>query len=171
MIPLFKKEVVDIYTWMNDEEFGDVLAIGNTLPGPIATKMSGYIGYKVAGLTGCIVSVLAITIPSIIGMVVFLTVLTSHKDQPWVNGIGYGVVPVVVIMMSVLTWDFFSKSLSTMGKLGTLIIGLLSFIAISSFGIHPGIVVGIFLAIALLRNEPPAKQKEESSTNESEDKS
>ncbi|GAM68682.1 chromate transport protein [Vibrio sp. JCM 19236] len=33
MIPLVHKEVVDNYQWMDDDEFSNVLAIGNTLPG------------------------------------------------------------------------------------------------------------------------------------------
>lgn len=40
-IPLVHKEVVGTYQWMSDEEFADVLSIGNTLPGPIATKWPG----------------------------------------------------------------------------------------------------------------------------------
>lgn len=43
-IPLVHKEVVGNFKWMTDDEFADVLSIGNTLPGPIATKMAGYIG-------------------------------------------------------------------------------------------------------------------------------
>ena len=46
-IPLVHQEVVKKYGWMDDDEFADVLALGNTLPGPIATKMAGYIGYRV----------------------------------------------------------------------------------------------------------------------------
>ena len=40
-IPLVHKEVVEKYKWMNDDEFADVLALRNTLPGPISTKMAG----------------------------------------------------------------------------------------------------------------------------------
>lgn len=47
-IPLIHKEVVDKYEWMSDEDFGDLLALANTLPGPIATKLAGYIGHRVS---------------------------------------------------------------------------------------------------------------------------
>lgn len=50
-IPLVHKEVVHQYKWMDDEEFGNVLALGNSLPGPIMTKMAGYIGYRIGGFT------------------------------------------------------------------------------------------------------------------------
>ena len=37
-IPLIQKEVVDRYHWLTVKEFSEMLAIGNALPGPIATK-------------------------------------------------------------------------------------------------------------------------------------
>lgn len=52
-IPLIEFEAVKKYKWMTEEEFGETLALANTLPGPIATKMAAYIGYKVKGKDGC----------------------------------------------------------------------------------------------------------------------
>ena len=43
-IPLVENEVVGRYSWMTVNEFSEMLAIANSLPGPIATKMAGYIG-------------------------------------------------------------------------------------------------------------------------------
>src|SRR4051794_36642614 len=48
-IPLIEFEAVKKYKWMNEDEFVEILALANTLPGPIATKMAAYIGYKVKG--------------------------------------------------------------------------------------------------------------------------
>lgn len=45
-IPLVEKEVVDRYGWVTENEFSEMLAMGNALPGPIATKMAGYIGFQ-----------------------------------------------------------------------------------------------------------------------------
>lgn len=109
-IPLVHKEVVGNFKWMNDEEFGDVLALGNALPGPINTKMAGYIGYRVAGILGMLVAILSSILPTIILMIVLLTSLAQYKDQPWVQGMTKGVLPVVAVMMGVLTWQFFSSS-------------------------------------------------------------
>ena len=153
MIPLFQREVVERYQWMNDDDFSDVLAIGNTLPGPIATKMAGYIGYKVGGITGCINAVIANIVPSIFAMILMLTVLSKYKDQAWVQGMGRGVVPVVFVMMAVLSWDFLKKSQSTLGWLWSLTIGGLSFIAISLLNIHPAFVIISLLVFALMRKE------------------
>ncbi|BBI49153.1 hypothetical protein HORIV_15740 [Vreelandella olivaria] len=83
-----------------------MLAIGNTLPGPIATKMPGYIGYRVGGVTGCIAAVIAIIVPMIVAMIVMLGIFSRYRDVAWIRGMGQAVVPVVMVMMAQLTWDF-----------------------------------------------------------------
>ncbi|GAY77202.1 chromate transporter [Sporolactobacillus inulinus] len=65
-IPLIENEVVGHYHWMTVTEFSNVLAFGNTLPGPIATKMAGYIGYEVAGVLGSLVAEFATVAPSLV---------------------------------------------------------------------------------------------------------
>lgn len=46
IIPLIEIEVVQRYEFMTRQEFGEVLAMGNALPGPIATKMAGILDLK-----------------------------------------------------------------------------------------------------------------------------
>ena len=58
-IPLIEHEVVEKYGWMTKSEFSEVLALGNALPGPIATKMAAYIGYDVAGVFGAAIALFA----------------------------------------------------------------------------------------------------------------
>ncbi|NRA21634.1 MAG: chromate transporter [Oceanospirillaceae bacterium] len=153
MIPLFHLEAVKRYQWMDEQQFSDVLAIGNTLPGPIATKMAGYIGYRVGGVSGAINAVLANIVPSIIAMIIMLTLLSTYKDQSWVAGMGQGVLPVVVVMMAKLTWDFFNKSTTSLGWIGTLLIVSISLIAIVGLNLHPALLIVSLLIIALSRSE------------------
>jgi chromate transporter len=157
-IPLVHKEVVDKYKWMNDEEFGDVLALGNTLPGPIATKMAGYIGYRVAGVFGMFNAVLATIIPSIFLMIILLTSLTSIKDQPWVAGMTKAVVPVVGVMLAVLTWQFYKKSKDGLGNKITILLVVSSVILLQLANIHPGILIASILLYALLKKDKEEKQ-------------
>ena len=153
-IPLVHHEVVEKYKWMNDEEFSDLLALGNTLPGPIATKMAGYIGYRVSGIAGLFVALLATIIPTIILMIVLLTSLSAFKDQAWVAGMSKGVIPVVAMMLSVLTWDFVKKSKSDLGWTAAIILMILSFAVLYILGIHPAFLIFGLLLAALLRRAP-----------------
>lgn len=154
MIPLVHKEVVDNYKWMTDDEFSNVLAIGNTLPGPIATKMAGYIGYKVGGALGCINAVIATIIPIIIVMIAGLGLLNEYRDKPWVSGMALGVIPVVTWMMVKLTYDFLQKGHKALGMLAMAISAVVSSVLIVGLNVHPGLVVGAVIVAVLLKPTP-----------------
>lgn len=159
-IPLVHKEVVEKNKWLTDDDFSDILAMANTLPGPINTKMAGYIGYRVAGFTGMMNALLASTIPTIILMIVLLTTLASFKDQPWVQGMTKAVVPVVGVMLAVLTWDFFNNAKKGLGWIAAAILVIVSFLTIELLGIHPGIVIAILLAAAIFKKDKPKPTQE-----------
>jgi chromate transporter len=152
-IPLVHKEVVDKYKWMTDDEFADVLALGNTLPGPIATKMAGYIGYRVAGIVGMINATLSTILPTILLMIVLLTTISSIKDYPWVQGMTAAVVPVVGVMLATLTWDFLKNSKKSLGWMKSIILVLVSILLLEFLGLHPAILIGVLLLAAIVMKD------------------
>ncbi|MBP1948006.1 chromate transporter [Virgibacillus litoralis] len=158
-IPLIHKEVVDKYEWMSDEDFGDLLALANTLPGPIATKLAGYIGHRVSGLVGMVNAVLATIIPTIILMIILLSSLSSIKDVGWVQGMTAAVIPVVAMMLAVLTWQFFDKARKGMGWTQTLVMSAVIFILFQFLNVHPGIIIGVLILIALLKKDTVSADK------------
>jgi chromate transporter len=158
-IPLVHKEVVGKYKWLSDDDFSDILALANTLPGPINTKMAGYIGYRVGGYIGMLNAILASIIPTIVLMIILLTTLTSFKDQPWVQGMTKAVLPVVGVLLAVLTWDFVSKSKKGLGWTPAIILIIASFLFIEILGIHPGIIIALLLGAAVLKKDKPKPVK------------
>jgi chromate transporter len=156
-IPLVYKEVVDTFKWMDDQEFSDVLALGNTLLGPINTKMAGYIGYRVGGILGMLTSLIAAVLPTILLMLLLLTSFNQFKDNPRVQGMTHAVVPIVGVMLGVLTWQFLKKSKDGLGWEMGVILLVGSFILIEIISIHPGIVIGLSLVAALV--VPDKKKK------------
>ncbi|AQU81104.1 chromate transporter [Planococcus faecalis] len=145
-IPLFHREAVVNYNWMTEDEFGDTLALGNTMPGPIATKMAGYIGYRVNGVMGCLVALAASVIPTVILMIILLGILQKYKDLEWVNSMSAAVVPVVGVMLAVMTWDFFQKSGKALGLGRAILFTAIAIILLELMGIHPAIIiVGILI--------------------------
>lgn len=161
-IPLVQKEVVERFKWMDNEEFGDILAIGNTLPGPIATKMAGYIGFRVGGIGGMLNAIIATILPTVILMIILLSTLTVFKDLAWVKGMTKAVVPVVAVMLGVLTWDFVKSSVKGLRwplTISHIIGGLL---LIEYFHIHPGVVIAMLLLIAVFTPANPGQKMEKS---------
>ncbi|WP_017754669.1 chromate transporter [Calidifontibacillus oryziterrae] len=159
-IPLVHNEVVKKYRWLTDDEFSDIIALANTLPGPIATKIAGYIGYRVGGVFGMINAVCASIIPTILLMIILLTSLSSLRDQSWVAGMTKAVVPVVGVMLAVLTWDFFSKASVDLGWMRTIALTLLTLFLLEYLHLHPGIVIAALLLFAIFNPSHNQKQKQ-----------
>jgi chromate transporter len=149
-IPLVHKEVVGTFKWMNDQEFTEVLALGNTLPGPIATKMAGYIGYRVGGIMGMVNAILATVLPTILLMLLLLTSFNQFKENPRVQGMTSAVVPIVGVMMGTLAWDFIKKTKNGFGWKRGLFMLAGSFIIMEIFNVHPGILVGFMLVASFV---------------------
>lgn len=106
IVPLYEHEAVEVFRWVTREEFGTALALGNALPGPIATKLTMYIGYRVAGWTGALVSLIAVTLPVGLIMIGLAAALVKFKDSPVLKGMTAGIRPVVFVMLAMLAWDF-----------------------------------------------------------------
>ncbi|WP_067728988.1 chromate transporter [Oceanobacillus damuensis] len=140
-IPLVENEVVKRYEWMTVQEFGEVLALGNSLPGPIATKMAGYIGYEVGGVFGSIVSVFANVAPSLILMILLGGILIKYKQSPKVKRLTLFVQPVIAILLGVMAWNFLSESYIGIGFVPTAIIVFLSYFLIERLNVHPAFVI------------------------------
>ncbi len=149
-IPLVHQETVKKYQWMNEEEFADTLAIANTMPGPIATKMAGYIGYRVTGIVGCLAALLATVGPTAIAIIFLLQLLQEFKDIPWVQFMSLSVVPVVGVMLAVMTWDFAKKSGESLGWVKGLILIFLALLLMEVLNLHPAILILMLIIYVFL---------------------
>jgi chromate transporter len=152
-IPLVENEVVDRYDWLSTSEFSEMLAMGNTLPGPIATKMAGYIGYDQGGVLGAAVGVFATVAPSLILMIGLLGLLMKYKESPRVKRMTVVIRPVIAVLLGVMTYDFLFSSYEGAGIWQTIFIGGVSLVLMEKFKVHPAYVIagslvygGIFLS-------------------------
>ncbi|TDK61089.1 chromate transporter [Bacillus salipaludis] len=163
-IPLIEYEAVKKYHWTSEEEFSEILAMANTLPGPIATKMAAYIGFKVKGTLGATVAILAHILPSIIAMFALLTALYSFRNSPIVSGMVQGVTPVIGFMLAEMAYRFFQNGRKGLGLSKMISLSVLSLIVVQFLGLHPGILIAIFLITAFIiadrKEKAAAKQAE-----------
>lgn len=148
-IPLIQQQVVENYKWLTIEQFTDALALGNSLPGPIATKMGALVGYRVAGWLGAVVALLTTVVPTALAIILLANIYFRFKDASWLKGMMTGVRPVVVILVAQVVWEMSQKSFP---NLQTGIIAAVAVIAIAKLNIHPALLIisalcygGIFL--------------------------
>lgn len=145
-IPLMYQEVVDRYHWLTNTEFSKMLALGNALPGPIATKIAAYVGYDIVGWVGLLVAMFATVVPSAVALILLLKLLQRHRQSKVVKGMTLLVQPVIAIMMVILTWEMGRDSVVSLGLIQTVVIGLISLVAMTKFKVHPAILILIAFA-------------------------
>jgi chromate transporter len=138
MIPLIQEEVVESRGWMTEEEFVDTLAMGNTLPGPIATKMTMFVGYKIAGWAGGIWALFSMLWPSLTLMMVLGTLFLRFKDMPYAKAMLTAVRPVVVALLAYTVYTVFDKSILNWH---TGLIAVVAFAAVTFLNVHPALTI------------------------------
>lgn len=96
MLPLIEEEIIQVHGWLSPTEFIDVLAVSEMTPGPIAINSATFLGYKVGGVWGSIISTIAVVLPSFIVMSIIFHFIARFKDTPYVEWVFSGIRPVVL---------------------------------------------------------------------------
>ena len=100
MVPLIRNEVVNKKKWLEDEEFMDMLAIAQSMPGPIALNTALFVGNKRLGFKGSLFSGAGVILPSFIVILLIAMVFTQFKDNPVVERVFKGIRPAVVALIA-----------------------------------------------------------------------
>lgn len=161
VIPLIRHEAVVRYQWLSDDEFGEVLALANALPGPIATKMAAYLGYRKKGVPGAVISVLAHIFPTSIAMIALLSAVTFLSSSKIVAGMIAGVTPVIAVMLGTMAYEFGEKAVKGLGIYVGIGLFVLSFLLLERIHIHPALVIVMFLAYGTVHFKFVAKLKKQ----------
>ena len=100
MIPLIEADVVEKHRWLDKEMFMDLVAVAQTCPGVFAVNISIFVGKKVGGFAGALMSTLGTVLPSLIVILLIATCLTQFLDIPWVEATFKGIRPAVVALIA-----------------------------------------------------------------------
>jgi chromate transporter len=100
IVPLMRKKFVHELQWIDDTEMLDLIAIGQSAPGPIAVNTSIMIGYRLAGIPGALVTVLGTVMPPLFTISIITLFYAQFKDSLIVSrilrGMQAGVVAVIL---------------------------------------------------------------------------
>lgn len=99
MLSMVEKAVVDKKQWIPTDEFWDMIAIIQSLPGVFAVNTALYVGQKIAGRKGAAAAMLGAIIPSIVIILLLATLLREYRELPVVERIFKGIRPCVVALI------------------------------------------------------------------------
>ena len=161
IIPMINKEVVQKYHWAENEEILDYYAVGQSLPGIIAVNTAVFVGYKISGVPGAIVSAMGAISPSIVLITIVAAVLSGFQDIPVVNHALNGIQIGVCVLMAATIIQLCKGSIK---DIAGIVICLAAF-ALSYFaGVPIALLVVLSAIVGIVLKTISEKRKEEAKT-------
>jgi chromate transporter len=143
MLPLIQREVVERKKWIPENEFIDMIAVSQSVPGILAVNIAIFAGHRLRGTLGSVVATLGAVLPSFLIILLIAMFFRNFQDNIYVMKMFKAIRPAVVALIAV---PVFTTARSVGINLKTAIIPLLAAFLIWFWGISPVYVV---LAAAL----------------------
>ena len=105
MVPLIQDEIVDKRKWIDKEDFIDLLALAQSVPGIFAVNIAIFIGYKLRNFRGALAMALGTILPSFFIMLAIALFFQQFKQYQIVENIFKGIRPAVVALIAAPTFS------------------------------------------------------------------
>ncbi|MDD3335027.1 MAG: chromate transporter, partial [Eubacteriales bacterium] len=99
-IPLIQHQIVELHGWLTATEFTDIITIAEMTPGPIAINSATFVGIRVGGMLGALVSTFACVLPSCVIVVLLAKLYYRYRNLNAIQYVLEGLRPAVVAMIA-----------------------------------------------------------------------
>ena len=99
MLPLIQQTVLE-NGWLSEAQLIDFIAISESTPGPLAINMSTFVGMRMAGIGGAIMSTLGVVLPSFIVITIVAKCYEAFRKSNLMSGAMVGLKPAVVALIA-----------------------------------------------------------------------
>jgi chromate transporter len=110
-IAMFRDEVVVRRKWVTDQEFLDLLAATNLIPGPNSTEMTMHLGHVRAGWRGLIAGGASFILPAFLIVLAISVLYAEYGTTPAAESLLYGIEPVIIAVILQAVWGLSRSAL------------------------------------------------------------
>lgn len=107
----FLYDLVNRFNWFSAQELADMIAIGESTPGPIGINMATYAGFNAGGVLGGILATLALVFPSIVVIIMISKALDKFRNNVFVENVFTMIRPCVVGLIASSALTVFSLAI------------------------------------------------------------
>ena len=111
-IAMMHDEVVRRRRWVDDQRFADLVGATNLIPGPNSTELAIHLGWERGRGRGLVIAGVTFIVPAAVIVGVLAWVYVRYGDTPALDGVLYGIKPVVIVIIAQALW----KLLPTVAK-------------------------------------------------------
>lgn len=138
MVPLIEEEIVNKRKWVDKNEFIDLLALTQSVPGIFAVNIAIFIGYKLRKLRGALAMAAGTVMPSLLIILAIALFFQQFKQYQIVENVFKGIRPAVVALIAAPT---FTMAKSARINRYTIWIPVLSALLIWGLGVSPVYII------------------------------
>lgn len=150
IVTLMKRKYVDELHWIEEDEMLDLIAIAQSSPGAVAVNGAIVVGYKLAGLIGALVAIVATIIPPFVIISAISYFYELFRDNFVVSKMLAGMQAGVGAVIASTVWDMGGDVVKQKSALSILIM-LASFVAACVFRVNVVYIILTCIALGVVR--------------------
>ncbi|EPY1010522.1 chromate efflux transporter [Vibrio vulnificus] len=144
-IGYFRHTFVEKLKWISDEEYAQLVALSQFLPGPGSSQVGFGLGYKKGGLPGACAAFLGFTLPSVVIMLLLALVSSQVTDTALFQNVVHGLKLLAVVVVADAAWGMYKNFCKTPLTVGISVATAVTLLVFS--GIATQMVVLIIAAL------------------------
>jgi chromate transporter len=113
LVGYMQRDLVDERGWYTEQEFQQALAVGQTMPGPLAAQAAMWLGYLHAGARGALAVALPFVIPPFLIVTAVAVAYAEYQGLPAVHDVFRGVGPAVLAIIAIAAYKLARKTNKT----------------------------------------------------------
>lgn len=169
----FLYDMSDKTGWFTRTELANMIAVGESTPGPIGVNMATYVGFVtgmqdggiLTAILGAVIATVGLVTPSVIVILIVAAILKSFRNNKYVNNAFYGLRPastglIAAAGLTVITTNLFFPSVWQAGNLLgafnwkgivlAVILWLLTNVVKKTKKLHPIVFIGASAVIGII---------------------
>ena len=104
LVGYMHRDLVEDRGWFSEDDFQQALAVGQTMPGPLAAQVAMWFGYLHAGARGATAVALPFVIPPFLICTAVAVQYTEYQGLDWVHAVFLGVGPAVLAIIAIAAY-------------------------------------------------------------------
>ncbi len=142
LISVLQNVFVEKRRLLTQDEMLDAISLATLLPGPIAVNVVAYVGHRLRGAAGAVVSMFAVILPSFLMVVALSVVYFRFGEIPAVDHAFAGLLPAVTAIIVATVWNLGRKTLKGGIELGLALTAAALLLLVGGFYVTLAIIAG-----------------------------
>jgi chromate transporter len=157
LISVVENEIVERRKLLKHEDMLDGVSLATILPGPVAVNVVAYVGYRLRGGIGALVSVVGVTLTAFVLMLALSAAYFQWGSIPAVGRIFQGFLPAVTAIIVMAAWNMGRKAVKGVREMLLAAIAGALLLGVGGFWVTLAIIAGSGIAgMLLFRPRSPA---------------